>query len=64
MAMWGYIGLCWGVYACVGLFRFVYGYAGLGRAVLDYDQRFTFKKLGAVPAINAMCFEGLIVTVS
>ena len=47
------MGLCRPVLGCVGLLKVVYGYAGLCRAVLDCDLRFTSKNLRAVPAINA-----------
>ena len=59
--MYGYIGLCMRMYGYVSLGRVLYGYVCLCRVMHGYaynfDQRFTIKRLGAIPVFNAMSGE-------
>ena len=48
MVMYGYVGLCMRMYGYVWLCRVMHGYA------YNFDQRFTIKRLGAIPVFNAM----------
>ena len=49
MVIYGYVGLCMRMYGYVWLCRVMHGYA------YNFDQRFTIKRLGAIPVFNAMC---------